>query len=162
MSEKSSPVGGARVARLTVNEIRFVECDAELQRCVGEVMGPVAERHIRLDDGFAFVALDSETPIGLIAVYRRRLPDPLPGTYEGFINIIEVAEAYRRQCIGKRLVEMSVERCRAQGLYQIRAWSSEGKTEAIRMWKSLGFALCPAVEHPRGLVVKGYFVVRRL
>jgi len=145
-----------------MNEIQFVNCDADLQRRVGEVMGPVAERHIRLDDGFAFVALDGETPIGLIAVYRRRLPHPLPETYEGFINIIEVAEAYRRRGIGKQLVEMSVECCRAQGLYQIRAWSSEDKTEAIRMWKSLGFSLCPATEHPGGLVVRGYFVARRL
>jgi GNAT superfamily N-acetyltransferase len=142
--------------------IQFVDCDSELKRRVGNVMGEIAERHIRLADGFAFVVLDGEMPVGLIAVYRRCLPDPLPDTYEGFINIIEVAEAYRRRGIGKRLVEMCVERCRTQGLYQIRAWSSEDRTEAIRMWKSLGFALCPAIEHPRGLEVKGYFVARRL
>jgi ribosomal protein S18 acetylase RimI-like enzyme len=145
-----------------MDEIQFVDCDAGLQRHVGEIMGAVAERHIRLDDGFAFVALDDKTPVGLIAVYRRRLPDPLPETCEGFINIIEVVEAYRRRGIGRRLVEMSIERCRAEGLTQIRAWSSKDKTEAIHMWKALGFALCPAVEHPRGLEVEGYFVARRL
>ena len=144
------------------SDIRFAECDADLRRQVGKVMGEVAERHIRLEDGFAIVAMDGDTPIGVIAVYRRRLPDPLPDTFEGFINIIEVAQGYRRRGIGKHLVQMSVERCREQGLYQVRAWSSEGKTEAIAMWKSLGFALCPATVHPRGLEVNGYFVARQL
>jgi len=145
-----------------MNEIRFVECDADLHRRVGEVMGEVAERHIRPDDGFAFVAMDGEIPVGLIAVYRRRLPEPLPETDEGFINIIEVVEAYRRRGIGRRLVEMSIDRCRDQGLYQIRGWSSDDKSEAIPMWKALGFTLCPATEYPRGQEVKGYFAAYRL
>jgi len=125
-------------------------------------MGEVAERHIRVKDGFAFVAMDGDTPIGVIAVYRRRLPDPLPETYEGFINIIEVAAAYRRHGVGRHLVEMAIERCRDQGLCQLRGWSSGDKSEAIPMWKALGFALCPAREHPRGQEVKGYFVAYRL
>lgn len=145
-----------------MTEIRYADCDADLKRRVGEAMGEAAERHIRLEDGFAFVAMDGETPIGLIAVYRRRLPPPLPETHEGFINIIEVSAAHRRQGVGRRLVEMSIERCRALGLYQIRAWSSEDKSEAIPMWKALGFALCPATEHPRGVEVKGYIVARQL
>ena len=145
-----------------MTDIRYVDCDADLKRQVGEVMGEVAERHIRLTDGFAFVAMDGETPVGLIAVYRRGLPPPLLETYEGFINIIEVAEAFRRRGIGRRLVEMSIERCRARGLHQIRAWSSEDKTEAIPMWKTIGFTLCPATGRPRGLEVKGYFVAHQL
>ena len=59
-----------------MKDVQIVECDAELRRRVGEVMGEVAERHIRLEDGFALVAMDGKTPVGLIAVYRRRLPDP--------------------------------------------------------------------------------------
>ena len=145
-----------------MKEIKYVDCDAELRRRVGEVMGEVAERHVLLEDGFAFVAMDGETPVGLIAVYRRCLPPPLSETFEGFINLIEVAEAYRRHGIGRWLVEMSLQRCRSQGLHQIRAWSSEDKTEAITMWKALGFALCPATEHPRGLEVKGYFAAHQL
>jgi GNAT superfamily N-acetyltransferase len=142
--------------------ISYVDCDADLKRRVGQAMGEVAERHIRLTDGFTFVAMEGQTPIGLIAVYRRHLPPPLPETQEGFINIIEVSKAYRRQGIARRLVEMSIERCRTLGLHQVRAWSSEDKTEAIPMWKALGFALCPATEHPRGLEVKGYFVAYKL
>jgi len=143
-------------------EIQYVECDADLKRRVGEAMGEVAERHIRLADGFGVVAMEGEKPVGLIAVYKRRLPPPVPETDEGFINIIEVSKDYRRRGIGRRLVQISIERCRSEGLYQIRAWSSEDKTEAIPMWKTLGFGLCPATEHPRGIEVKGYFVAQRL
>jgi GNAT superfamily N-acetyltransferase len=145
-----------------MTEIRYVACNASLARQVGDVIGEVAEAHIRQADGFAFVAMDGERPVGLIAVSRRRLPPPLAGTCEGFINIIEVTEEFRRRGIGRRLVEMSIRRCREQGLHQIRAWSSEDKTEAIPMWMSLGFALCPATVHPRGLEVKGYFVAHQL
>ncbi len=122
-----------------MTEIRYVDCDADLHRRVGKVMGEVAERHIRLEDGFAFVALDGNTPVGLIAVYGRSLLDPLADTDEGFINIIEVAEPYRRRGIARSLVEMSIKRCREEGRHQIRAWSSGGSAdEAIHMWKSLG------------------------
>ncbi len=147
---------------MVTDEIQFVECDAELKRRVGQVMGEVAERHIRLADGFAVIAMAGKTPIGLIAVYTRDLPPSLAEPCEGFINIIEVAHTYRRRAIGRRLVEMSMERCRSLGLHQIRAWSSEDKAEAIPMWKALGFALCPATEHPRGIEVKGYFVAHQL
>jgi len=145
-----------------MNDVKLVECDEELRRRVGTAMGPVAERHIRLEDGFAFVAMDAGSPVGLIAVYRRRLPDPLSQTDEGFINIIEVADAYRRHGIGRRLVEKSIERCRAQGLHQIRAWSSTDKAAAIHLWKALGFALCPASTYSGGVEVKGYFAARLL
>jgi ribosomal protein S18 acetylase RimI-like enzyme len=118
-----------------MTNIRYQKCDADLKRLVGEVMGDIAKRHIRLKEGFAFVAMDVQTPVGVIAVYRRRLPDPLPETFEGFINIIEVAKSHRRRGIGRRLVEMSIVRCQDEGLYQIRGWSSDDKSEAIPMWK---------------------------
>jgi GNAT superfamily N-acetyltransferase len=126
-------------------------------------MGEVAERHIRLEDGYAFVALDDDRPVGLIAVYRQSLPDPLCETDEGFINIVEVVESHRRQGIARRLVEMSIERCRKEGRHQLRGWSCGGSAdEAIRMWKALGFGLCPATVYPRGQEVKGYFVAYQL
>jgi ribosomal protein S18 acetylase RimI-like enzyme len=143
--------------------IRYADCDSDLKRRVGKVMGAVAERHIRLEDGYAFVALDGETPVGLIAVYRRQLPDPLSETDEGFINIIEVAESHRRRGIARRLIEMSVERSRKEGRHQLRAWSSGGSADdAIRMWKAFGFGLCPATVYPRGQEVHGYFVAYQL
>jgi len=141
-----------------MTEITYVECDGVLKRRIGDAMGEVAERHIRLTDGFAFVAMYGDTPIGLVAVYERRLPPPLSATYEGFINILEVVEAFRRRGIGRRLVQLSIDRCRSRGLHQIGAWSSEDKSEAICLWVALGFALCPATELARGVEVRGYRV----
>ena len=144
-------------------DIRYVECDANLRRQIGEVMGEVAESHIRLEDGYAFVAFDGEAPVGLIAVQRRQLPDPLGEMDEGFINIIEVVESHRRRGIARRLVEMSADRSRKEGRHQLRAWSTAGSADpAIRMWKTLGFGLCPATIYPRGQEVKGYFVAYQL
>ena len=146
-----------------MNTIQYIECDADLKKKVGEAMGEVAERHIRLEDGYAIVALDGQAPVGLIAVYRRLLPDPLGGTDEGFINIIEVAASHRRRGIGRQLVEMSIKRSRQESRYQLRGWSSAGRADdAIRMWKALGFALCPATVYPHGEEVKGYFVAYQL
>jgi GNAT superfamily N-acetyltransferase len=142
--------------------VEFVDCDGSLKRRVGQVMGEVTKRHLHLDDGFAIVALHDDQPVGVISVYPRALPAPLSGTCEGYVDIIEVASAYRRRGIARRLVEMSMERARAQGLCQLRAWSSEDKTEAIPMWKALGFGLCPATTCPGGQQVRGYFVTHRL
>ena len=125
-------------------------------------MGEVVERHVRLEDGFAFVATEDDTPVGLIAVYRRSLPQPLAEFQEGFINIIEVSPSHRRRGIGWQLVEMAIMRCRSAGFYQVSAWSSEDKLEAISMWKTLGFTLCPAAQYPRGQEVRGYLVAHRL
>jgi len=120
-----------------MTDIQYVECDTDLKQQIGEVMGEVAKRHVRLEDGYAFVALDGEKPVGLIAVYRRPLPAPLCETDEGFINIIEVAESHRRRGIARRLIQMSIERSRQEGHHQLRAWSMAGSADdAIRMWKS--------------------------
>ncbi len=58
-------------------------------------------------------------------------PPPLRDAFEGHIDIIGVAAAYRRQGIATRLIEIAAERAREHGAYQLRAWSSEDKTEAI-------------------------------
>jgi len=148
--------------RFEMNEIQFVECDADLRRRVGQAMGEVAERHVCLDDGFTIVALDGATPVGLLAIRRRRLPEPVPETYDGFVNIIEVAAPYRRRGIARQLVELSIDRCRQLGLYQVRGWSSVDKLEAIPMWRALGFALCPGIEIHGGREIKGYLFAQKL
>ncbi len=124
--------------------------------------GEVAARHMHVDDGFSIVALAGEEPVGLIGVVWRALPPPLPPTEEAFINIIEVRSDLRRRGIAAQLVALSAERARARGAYQLRAWSSEDKVEAIPMWLALGFGLCPATTYPRGEEVRGYFVTRVL
>ena len=142
--------------------IRFIDCDEDLRARIGEVLGPVAERHVCLVGGFTLVAVEGKTPVGLLAVQERQLPEPLKNVTEGFINIIEVDKGHRRQGLGRQLVEGAMSRCRQLGLHQIRAWSSEDKTQALSLWKALGFTLSPAVEHHPSVEVRGFFATRLL
>lgn len=135
-----------------------VDADEAWRKRIAGEWGDVAARHMHLTDGFSVLAVQDDAPIGLISVCWRALPPPLSGACEGFI---EVRAEFRRRGIATRLIEIALERARARGACQLRAWSSEDKAEAIPMWKALGFGLCPATVHPRGQEVKGYFVTKR-
>lgn len=143
-------------------DVHYIEADEGLQQRLAREWGDVAARHMHLVNGFSIVALYQGLPIGLIAVYWRALPPPLSETYEGYIDIIEVREGFRRQGIARKMIDLSLEQAKKQRVYQVRAWSSDDKTEAISMWKALGFALCPATVYPKGDAVKGYFAINRL
>ena len=145
-----------------MSRVIYVNADEPIKARIAHEWGELAARHMHLTDGFSIVALAAEQPVGLIAVVYRGLPAPLVGTYEGYIDIIEVHPAYRQQGIATQLIAMVIERLRAQHLYQVRAWSSDDKTVAIRLWKTLGFTLCPAMIYPRGLGVQGYYVAKLL
>jgi GNAT superfamily N-acetyltransferase len=138
--------------------LTVVEADEGWRERLGEEWGPVVATHIHLSDGFSLVALDGDEPAGLISIAWRELPPPLPPTVEAFIDIIEVPPDYRRRGVARRLVALAAERARAQGAYQLRAWSSADKREAIPFWRALGFALCPATTYPGGTAVEGCFV----
>ena len=142
--------------------ICYVDADEAWERRIAEEWSETAARHMHMADGFSILALCDGDPVGLISVYWRRLPAPLTRTVEGYIDIVEVLAGFRRQGIATRMIELSMERAREQGVYQLRAWSSEDKVEAIPMWEALGFGLCPATTYPGGQEVKGYFVTRVL
>lgn len=139
---------------------QYCEGDQQWRERVRTEWGETASRHMHLDDGFTLIATEGRAPIGLVSIVWRDLPEPLTGSVEGFIDIIEVAPEYRRRGVAGTLVEMAASRVRAKGACQLRAWSSADKVEAISMWQTLGFGLCPAVEHPGGQEVRGYFVAR--
>lgn len=142
--------------------IDFITADEAWRRRIREQWGEVAARHMHITDGFSILALYDGEPVGLISVTWRELASPLPATVEGYIDIIEVAKGFRRQRIATRLIELCTERARAHGAYQLRAWSSDDKVEAIPMWRALGFGLCPATIYPGGQEVRGIFVTRVL
>lgn len=125
---------------------------------LGREWGAVVARHIHTSDGFSIVARDDRDPVGLIAIVWRDLPPPLPPTIEAFIDIIEVRPAHLRQGIATHLVGLAQARAREYGAYQLRAWSSNDKAEAIPMWRALRFGLHPAITFPGGQAVEGYFV----
>lgn len=142
--------------------IRHVEADEVLRQRIAAEWGNLAARHMHLSDGFSLVAMTGDQPVGLIAVYWQKLPAPLPDVNEGYIDIIEVREAFRRQGLATGLIAAALKRARECGAYQLRAWSSSDKTEAIAMWSALQFGLCPATIHPQGQAVSGFFVTRVL
>lgn len=142
--------------------IEYVNADEEIKCRIENEWGEKAARHMHLVDGLSIVALQDNRLAGLISVYRKTLPHPLQNSFDWYIDILEVKGEYRRKGIATRLIEMVIERARAEGIYQIRSWSSEDKREAIPMWKALGFGLCPAVTHPKGQEIRGYFVAKVL
>ena len=120
--------------------------------------GETAARHFHVDDGFMVSATSGARSVGLISARWRQLPPPLAATKELYIDFLEVLQDFRRRGIASQLVGMAVEKARREQAYQVRAWSSTDKLEAIPMWKELGFGLCPATTYPGGKEVKGFFV----
>jgi GNAT superfamily N-acetyltransferase len=138
-----------------------IEGDAAFLERIGREWGPLQARHLHLPpEGFSLLALDGERVIGLLGVRWLCLPAPLEATTEAFIDIIEVQPEARRQGIATALIERAAAEARAARAFQLRAWSSEDKVEALSLWRKLGFVLCPAVEYPRGRPVRGFFVGR--
>lgn len=142
--------------------INYIKADEAWQLRIATEWGQAAARHMHLSDGFSILALSEGLPVGLISVYWKRLPAPLEGDFDAYIDILEVHPDFRRQGIARRLIALSMQRARAEGMTQIRAWSSEDKTEAIHMWRTLGFGMCPATTYPNGQAIKGFFVVKLL
>jgi len=136
--------------------------DEAMRDRVGAEWGENAARHMHLTDGFSIVALEGEILVGLISVYAKMLPVPLEESFDWYIDILEVSKDYRRRGIATHLIELTIQRAKEAGVYQLRSWSSEDKIEVIPMWRALGFGLCPASTYPQGKEVKGYFVAKVL
>jgi GNAT superfamily N-acetyltransferase len=147
---------------MNVSTITYLDAGEEMKYRIETEWGEKPARHMHLSDGFSIVALDDDTLVGLISVYWKKLPSPLQETLDGYIDILEVHKDFRRKGIARRLIEITSERAKATGMFQIRSWSSEDKIEAIPMWRALGFGLCPATTYPHGQEVKGYFVAKVL
>jgi GNAT superfamily N-acetyltransferase len=143
-------------------DFTYQDADEAMKERVRKEWGEIQAAHMRLENGFSIVALHEGEIVGLIAISWLLLPPPLPETYEAFIDIIEVSEAYQRQGIARQLISICEKRAQERGVYQLRAWSSDDKVQAIPMWKALGFGLCPATVYPRGHEVQGYFVTKQL
>ena len=143
-------------------KIRYVDADDVLKNRVMKEWGEKTARHMHLENGFSILAMQGNILVGLISVYWKELLPPLSGTCEGYIDILDVNNDFRRRGIATRLINLSLERADEKDVYQIRAWSSLDKTEAILLLKALGFCLCPATTYPKGQEVMGYFVTKLL
>ncbi|HSL45738.1 MAG TPA: GNAT family N-acetyltransferase [Anaerolineales bacterium] len=147
---------------ITIENIEYLQIDESWRSWIVNEWNEKVERHLHFSDGFTIVALHEQHSIGIISVYWRQLPAPLPDTIEGYVNIVEVRPAYRKRGIARQLIDLSIQKACEHKAYQLRSWSSEDKVEAIPMWKRLGFGLCPATTFPRGQEVHGFFVTKIL
>jgi ribosomal protein S18 acetylase RimI-like enzyme len=155
----TNKTGGAE-AVMNVSTIVYLAADHNMKDRIGTEWGENAARHIHLTDGCTIVALDNELLVGLVSAYGKKLP--LLEIPDWYIDILEVHKEYRRRGIATDLIRLISAQAKERDLYQIRAWSSEDKTEAIPMWKKLGFGLCPSTTYPQGKEVQGYFVAKVL
>ncbi|MBE5965772.1 MAG: GNAT family N-acetyltransferase [Lachnospiraceae bacterium] len=146
-------------------QISYQEFDSNLLEKVATKYGEVAKNHIHTESGsFSFAAVCDDNPIGFISTYTKSLDIPINEEKDAYIDIVEVNEEYQRMGIASELVKRTEEWAKKAGLLQIRAWSSQDKVEAIPMWRSLGYGLCPAkiwLEW-RKVTVDGYYVVKQL
>lgn len=108
-------------------------------------------------------------PVGFISLLPERLIPPLHGRCDAFIDAIEVDASCRRQGIAGELVRRAELWAGQHGYFQIRAWSSDDKEEAIPMWLGLGYAVCPAYMAGNDLCPDGsghpplgYYAAKRL
>ena len=131
----------------------------------GDDMEDIIKSHIKLEHGnYSLAALHENKPVGFISTCTRNLTAPLDDKKCADIAIIEVAENYRRKGIARELVSRAENWAKNNGLFQIRAWSSYDKPEAIQMWYALNYCMCPAtiwVEWCKE-IVDGYHVAKLL
>lgn len=146
-------------------EIAYQEINTCLLEIISVLYGEGIKKHIHIgNDSYSLVALHNGSPVGFISAYMRNLVVPIGEETDAYIDIIEVDEKFCRMGIASEMVARTEEWAKKAGLLQIRAWSSQNKVEAISMWRSLGYGLCPAkiwVEWCSE-IVDGYYVVKQL
>lgn len=118
---------------------------------------------------YSFGAFDGDEPVGFISAYPEFLIPPLADEKDAYIDVIEVDAAYKRRGIASELVLRTERWAKDYGYRQIRTWSSDDKEEAIPMWRSLNYCLCPAYMYgedfapdPDGSLPLGYYAAKLL
>src|SRR5512145_135294 len=101
------------------SNIRFVDATCELVDRLRNEWGEKTARHMHVEDGFSILAMQGDAIVGLISVYWKQLPPPLPETTEGYIDILEIREDFRRMGIATELIDLSFARAREKGVYQL-------------------------------------------
>ncbi|OBR68944.1 hypothetical protein A7K91_15060 [Paenibacillus oryzae] len=151
--------------KINNEDIKFIKADEDLKTLITNNWKPIIGNHMHINDGISIVGMLKEEPIAVISVYWTHWIKPLNEEMDGYIDIIEVKDDYRRNGIAKYLVEKAEDECRIRNLKQIRSWSSDNKLEALRMWKKFGYGMCPAriISGPnQDILVNGFYVVKTL
>lgn len=100
---------------------------------------------VRGEGCYHIAAIDGDTVAGFAALHPEPWISPLEQYGDGFIEVIEVQEGYRRRGIASTMVKMLEDFAASYGYRQIRAWSDTDAVEALHMWVKLRYCMCPAV-----------------
>ncbi len=152
------------VIRATLQGPKFVEAKRSHIVSIQEQFNDMLASHVKIGpDAYSVVATLDDKIIGFISTYKKHLTAPLSDDLEAYINVIEVHTDYRNLGIATKLVQMTEHYFKAQGVKQIRAWSSVDKYEAIHLWDKLKYTMSPTtITFKEGNIdVEGYFVTKR-
>jgi len=148
-----------------MNNILYIKVDERIKTLIATQYGKAKANHLHLDDSsFSLASIDDEKVVGFISAYPQKWIKPLTDDLDAYIDIIEVHKEYRRQGIARNMIKSCEEWAVKEGYSQIRTWSSDDKNEAILMWYTLDYCMCPAkiwIEWCQE-VVNGYYVVKKL
>ena len=145
--------------------LHIVDCTEKHKNMIKEQYSEKHSNHIMLDSSsYSLVAVIDDKIVGFASTYIKHFPAPLEELSEGYINIIEVHEKYRKQDIATKLVEKTERYFKQTKVIQIRGWSSDDKLEAILLWKKLGYSLSPTTIwiKDKKVSVTGYHFVKKL
>lgn len=130
-----------------MRNIKYIEIDSVIEEKIIEHYGSWVRDYdcIQRGDGcYTVAALDEDKVVGFAAVHPAQFIPPLEKYKDAFIEVIEVDVNYRRQGIAKQMIGILEKKSREYGYRQIRAWSSDDKVEALNMFYSLNYCMCPA------------------
>lgn len=129
------------------------------------VFGDYLLPYLQFGPGRATIAAFRDgRPAGFLAVGPEKFGEPLSGLSDAMIHIIEVDKNCRRQGAATALLAAAEAFARKEGYFQIRAWSSYDKKEAVPMWVRRGYAVCPAQSYSGRIhdYVDGFYAAKRL
>jgi ribosomal protein S18 acetylase RimI-like enzyme len=139
--------------------MKFIFADNSIAEKIRLEFGDELAGYLNFENGFTIAAMDGEKIAGFVSASIEKLPYNFENKLEVFIDVIEIKKEYRRQGIARKLLSLIEKEAKKYKAYQIRAWSSEDKKEAIVMWNNFGYFL-----HPQEIIsavtkkpVRGYF-----
>lgn len=153
-------------------DIRYVSITEDVEERILRQWGAWVRDYgcLQRGEGCALVAaLDGDTVAGFAAIHPQRWIAPLQDREDAFIEVIEVAQDYRRQGIATEMLRRLETAARAMGFAQIRGWSSDDKDAALQLWIRLGYCMCPAAMLGQSVLpgcenrqIPGYYFAKRL
>ena len=123
--------GDERIALQSVRELM-----AEDERDGREPSIQHLERFLKRDTNYLILAIREKHPIGFLTAYR--MPDLSCDASMVYLFEIEVALPFRRQGIGKRMIQLLKQHCREDGVEDIWVGTENDNIAAKRLYESTG------------------------